>query len=122
MGVSDLALCSCNGPPGVFFSVTLQVNQAKTIIFASMNKVNRIVIILAIALGAVFTSHDAYAQCPMCKMSAESNLKNGGTTGRGLNAGILYMLALPYTLLGTFGYIWWKNNRKKEEDEVEVLP
>jgi len=55
-------------------------------------------------------------------MSAESNLKNGGSTGRGLNTGILYMLALPYTLIGTFGYIWWKNNRRKEEDEVEVLP
>lgn len=87
-----------------------------------MKKINRIVIILAIALGAVFTSSESVAQCPMCKMSAESNLKNGGTTGRGLNAGILYMLALPYTLLGTFGYIWWKNNRRKDEDEVEVLP
>lgn len=64
----------------------------------------------------------ADAQCPMCKMSAESNLRNGGSTGKGLNAGILYMLALPYTLVGTIGYIWWRNNRRKEEDEVEVLP
>ncbi len=66
-------------------------------------------------------SYDATAQCPMCKMSAESNLKNGGTAGRGLNAGILYMLALPYTLVGTIGFIWWRNHRRKEEDGEEIL-
>lgn len=65
---------------------------------------------------------DLIAQCPMCKMSAESNLKNGGTFGKGLNSGILYMLSLPYILVGTIGYIWWKNNRKREEEEMEVLP
>lgn len=117
-----MAVCRGDRPTGIFFSTPLQIIRAKSINFATMKKVNRIVIILAIALGAVFTSSESVAQCPMCKMSAESNLKNGGTTGRGLNAGILYMLALPYTLLGTFGYIWWKNNRRKEEDEVEVLP
>jgi hypothetical protein len=55
-------------------------------------------------------------------MSAESNLKNGGTAGKGLNKGILYMLALPYTLVGVIGYVWWRNNRRHREDEVEVLP
>lgn len=65
---------------------------------------------------------DLLAQCPMCRMSAESNLKNGGTFGNGLNNGILYMLSLPYLLVATIGYIWWKNNRRKEEEEMEVLP
>jgi hypothetical protein len=88
-----------------------------------MKRLHRLVLILGLFL-AVSTSVDtAYAQCPMCKMSAESNLKNGGTAGRGLNAGILYMLALPYTLVGTIGFIWWRHNRRnKGEDEVEVLP
>lgn len=57
------------------------------------------------------------AQCPMCRMSAESNLNNGGETARGLNNGILYMLATPYVLVGVIGYIWWRN-RRKDEDEV----
>ena len=87
-----------------------------------MKITKRYLFILALVLTGVLSSSDSSAQCPMCKMSAESNLKNGGSTGRGLNTGILYMLALPYTLIGTFGYIWWKNNRRKEEDEVEVLP
>lgn len=58
---------------------------------------------------------EVFAQCPMCKMSAESNLKNGGTEGRALNAGILYMLAMPYLLVGFLGYIWWKKNKKSKE-------
>jgi hypothetical protein len=87
-----------------------------------MKKLKQMVLVLVVAIGTFMLPYDASAQCPMCKMSAESNLKNGGTAGRGLNAGILYMLALPYTLVGTFGYIWWRNNRRKEEDEVEVLP
>ncbi|MCB0706393.1 MAG: hypothetical protein KDC34_13845 [Saprospiraceae bacterium] len=61
---------------------------------------------------------EAAAQCPMCKMSAESNLKDGGSAGKGLNAGILYMLAAPYFLVGTIGFIWYRNRRKEEEEEV----
>lgn len=60
---------------------------------------------------------DLAAQCPMCRMSVESNLKNGGTDGQGLNNGILYMLATPYLLALGIGYFWWRN-RKKEEDIV----
>ena len=63
------------------------------------------------------TINSAEAQCPMCRMSAESNLKNGGSEGKGLNNGILYLLATPYLAVGLIGFIWWKN-RRKEEDEV----
>jgi len=55
---------------------------------------------------------DILAQCPMCKMAAESNLKNGGSAGKGLNAGILYMLLTPYILVGGLAY-WWLKNKKK---------
>lgn len=55
------------------------------------------------------------AQCPMCSMAAESNLKNGGQTGQGLNNGILYMLATPYVLVGLIGFMWWRNRRKEED-------
>jgi hypothetical protein len=69
-------------------------------------------VILLILLS--FVSPQAQAQCPMCRISAESNMKYGGKTGRGLNSGILYMLALPYVLVGTIGYVWWRNRRKEE--------
>ena len=57
-----------------------------------------------------------YAQCPMCRMTVESNLQNqsGVSIGKTINAGILYMLAMPYLLVGTIGYIWYKNRKKAE--------
>ncbi|HMX40666.1 MAG TPA: hypothetical protein PK971_12130 [Saprospiraceae bacterium] len=75
-------------------------------------------VLFLILLCAAFVLLAAYgnvleAQCPMCKMSAEANLKNGGTAGRGLNAGILYMLAVPYLLVASIGYWWWRNRRQE---------
>ena len=87
-----------------------------------MKTASRVFLILFVALSCSLYSVDSAAQCPMCKISAESNMRNGGSGGKGLNAGILYMLALPYTLVATFGLIWWRNNRTRREDEVEVLP
>ena len=59
----------------------------------------------------------AQAQCPMCKMSAESNLNQGGSAGKGLNNGILFMLTTPYLLIGIIGLVWWRH--RKKEDELE---
>lgn len=81
--------------------------------------VKRIFPVLALILLLVAVTTALYAQCPMCKMTAESNMKDGGTAGLGLNAGILYMLAMPYVLLGTFAWLWWRNKRKRQEFEVE---
>lgn len=74
--------------------------------------------ILVICLFILITM-DASAQCPMCKMSAESNLANGGTAGKGLNAGIIYMLATPYLLVGTVAFLWWRNKKKVEVDQED---
>jgi hypothetical protein len=58
----------------------------------------------------------ALAQCPMCKIAVESNLKGGGTAGKGLNAGILYLLVTPYFIIGSIAYIWWRNKRRVVEE------
>jgi len=55
------------------------------------------------------------AQCPMCRIAAESNMKNGGTAGKGLNNGILYILATPYLLVGVIGFVWWRNRRYQRQ-------
>jgi hypothetical protein len=60
------------------------------------------------------------AQCPMCRMSLESNLKNGGTAGKGMNAGILLLLSTPYLLVGGIAYVWFRN-RKNQQDNVESM-
>ena len=74
----------------------------------------RIILVLAsILIIMVVTQSDVLAQCPMCRMTAESNLANGGSTGKGLNIGILFMLSLPYLIVGSIGFLWWKNYRRK---------
>ena len=70
------------------------------------------IVVFSIALFCCLPT-ELPAQCPMCRMTAESNLKAGGSAGKGLNRGILYMLAMPYLLVGTMGYIWWRNRREE---------
>lgn len=82
-----------------------------------MKNKNLIILLFLLVLFVCFSS-DVLAQCPMCKMSAETNLRDGGTAGKGLNRGILYMFAMPYLLVGTLGFIWWKN-RKNYDNEGE---
>lgn len=66
------------------------------------------------------SSVPAQAQCPMCKIAAMSNLKNGGSAGKGLNQGILYMLATPYLIVGTIAFVWWRNRRKENEEQEDL--
>jgi hypothetical protein len=63
----------------------------------------------------------ATAQCAMCKAAAESDEK----ANKGLNSGIIYLLSMPYILIGTVGYLWWKNRSDvavyEEEQELRRL-
>jgi len=65
-------------------------------------------------LMASFTPMNA--QCPMCKMAAESNLNEGGTAGQGLNKGILMLFSMPYLMVGGVAFVWYKNRREEEWD------
>ena len=75
-------------------------------------------LLLAFAL-ILIANIDAVAQCPMCRMSLESNLKNGGTAGQGMNAGILLLLATPYLLVGSIAFVWYRN--KKSQANAELI-
>jgi hypothetical protein len=73
----------------------------------------RLFILLASVI--ILTSQEpASAQCAMCKASVESNIENGGkTVGRGLNTGILYLMSIPYLVLGGIGFMVYKNWKGK---------
>lgn len=77
---------------------------------------NKWMIFVLVVLVIVFLNIDLLAQCPMCKLSAESNLRDGGTQGKGLNNGILYMFAMPYLIVGTLGYLWYKNRKNYDKE------
>ena len=67
---------------------------------------------LFLAIVLMMAVQSAWAQgCAMCtKTAAELDDKSA----RGLNGGILYLAAVPLTILGTIGFVWWKHNRKEE--------
>jgi hypothetical protein len=50
----------------------------------------------------------ALAQCSICTKTAQQ-LGDGPATG--LNAGILYLAAMPFLIFSYIGYRWWKSNR-----------
>ena len=52
-------------------------------------------------IALVFIASDsAEAQCAMCKLNAENATENvDENIGKGLNAGILYLMGIPYGLL-----------------------
>ena len=81
----------------------------------------RIITILLIVF-LIFVGLEVVAQCPMCKAAAESNMKEGGTSGNGLNRGILYLFFTPFTLAGVLGSIWlWQNRGLNTENHEDML-
>ena len=56
----------------------------------------------------------AYSQCAMCTKAAAEATKNGKKIGLGLNAGILLLLAMPYSAFMVIGGLWYFNSKKKK--------
>jgi len=61
----------------------------------------------------IFTSFETSAQCSMCTLTAENSVENGNTQGKGLNTGILLLLAAPYIAIAGVGYVWYTKYRRK---------
>ena len=53
------------------------------------------------------------AQCAMCRAVLES--EESQSTAEGINDGIMFLMAVPYVLVGTLGYIVYRtyNNSQK---------
>ena len=78
-----------------------------------MTKALKIVLILFVAGLLVGSVQTLKAKCAMFTVSVESNAKSGSTTTKGLNNGIMYLLAAPYLAIGVVGYIWYTKYRRK---------
>lgn len=81
---------------------------------------NKVLIITALFLSFCLLPLEPFAQCAMCKGAAEANLRQGGGDPVGLNNGILYMLSVPYLLVGAIGYWWWRNRRQDREQVADM--
>lgn len=84
-----------------------------------MKALKKIIFILSLIVLTGIT-FNANAQCPMCKAAVESSIKSGqSNAGKGLNNGILYLLAAPYLFVGALGFLWYRNYRNKSKVEVK---
>ena len=63
--------------------------------------------LLLFTLFFIGSAVEVEAQCVMCKAVAEDSAAEGAV-GRGINQGILYIMAIPYVLLGILGYLVFK--------------
>lgn len=65
--------------------------------------------ILALAFILVL-SDDMNAQCAMCKLNAENASENKGAGfGEGINAGIVYLMGIPYILLAGGAFVFFRH-------------
>ncbi len=52
----------------------------------------------------------ADAQCAMCRAVLES--QDDASVAKGINDGIIYLMAIPYVLVGLVGYFVYKKLKK----------
>ena len=67
---------------------------------------------LAMLILMFLVANAAIAQCSICTKTAE---QMGELPGKGLNAGILYLMAAPLSIAGFIGYKWWKKEKEINE-------
>lgn len=68
-----------------------------------------LILLLFLGLGVLETQ----AQCPMCRTAVESGMDKEHGKGKGLNDGILYLLATPYIAVAVVGGLWYRRNKRK---------
>jgi hypothetical protein len=69
---------------------------------------------LVFAVLLSFAPVASYAQCVMCKSQVEAaRAENDEYEVGSLNKGILYMMTVPYLLIGAVGYFWYRRTHPK---------
>ena len=111
MGISAVVVCC-------YLWTNLLFDALFMLLIGVMKYLKRILFSI-VFLSSVMVVTPTDAQCPMCRLSAENNLKDGGTAAKGLNSAILFLLATPYLLVGTLGYIYWKGKQKDKALDQE---
>lgn len=75
----------------------------------------RLVFQRIIALVFLLTPVVVQAQCAMCRASAE-----GTSIAKGLNTGILYLLAFPFLVIFGGGIYWYLNRKKFQAGDWNI--
>lgn len=71
-------------------------------------------IIFILLLSCWMLPASTNAQCSLCTKTAQ---QMGEKPAQGLNSGILYLMGMPFAIVGVIGFRWWKNNKAVEAQE-----
>ena len=72
----------------------------------------KLIVFFFVCQCLLFAANKAGAQCSLCTKTAQ---QMGEKPAQGLNSGILYLMAMPFAIVGFIGFRWWKNNKEVEE-------
>ncbi len=70
-----------------------------------------------VAIVVLLTAADAFG-CPNCKDAVNTSDPDGLNLARGYFYSILLMLAMPFTLIGSFGCYVWREMRKQQREQA----
>jgi len=73
---------------------------------------------LFLIIAVLAFSLDGNAQCSMCRATLENNVSNGDIgIAAGINFGILYLFAAPYTVIALIAFFWYKTSKRSTQNE-----
>ena len=79
-----------------------------------MKKTGLVILVLVVLLSSLLPIA-VRAQCVMCKSQVEAaRAENDDFSPAGLNKGIVYMMTIPYILMGAIGYAWYRRTHPKQ--------
>ncbi len=70
--------------------------------------------VFLIAIVFFLISINVDAQCAMCRAVLES--EGNEETAKGINNGIVYLMAFPYLLVGTIGFFIYRSRKKAKKE------
>ena len=71
--------------------------------------------VLLVCLLMVVACLSTQAQCAMCQGQVETATDAGSSVALGINKGVLYIFMMPYLIMATLGYFWWKGRKRDEQ-------
>ncbi len=80
------------------------------------HKMKQLLNIFILIFFALLISSALQAQCAVCTKTAS---QLGEKPAQGMNAAILYLMMMPFAIVGFIGYRWWKGNKKLEAEEQQ---
>lgn len=81
------------------------------------NQMKQVLNILLLVFFALLITSVADAQCAVC---TKTSLQLGEKPAQGMNSAILYLMMMPFAIVGFIGYRWWKGNKKLEAEEQGI--